>query len=212
MLETFLSIRYRVWSYVDVERTSRQEYLKLAACLFGDLKNESSSPLRAGWTSSLTQQGRFRELFDLLETHPRTIADVGCGDGELLFWLQRNGRAPDSYVGVEIVFENCLRARRRFPESVIICGSEASLRSDSVEVCVASGIYNFEVDGWVDLVEASLSDMVRAATQRVLLNAILTEHHHPEFARRLASNFSLIRFEVSRRRSDEVVIVLNAAG
>ncbi len=55
------------------------------------------------WHSPQAQRTRFRVLSRMADLGGRTLADIGCGNADLLLDLHRRGRTPKAYVGVDAV-------------------------------------------------------------------------------------------------------------
>lgn len=55
------------------------------------------------WHSPQAQRTRFRVLSRMANLTGRTIADIGCGNADLLLDLNRHGRIPARYIGVDAV-------------------------------------------------------------------------------------------------------------
>lgn len=65
------------------------------------------------WRSHKAQRLRFRAIATMLNTTGRAIADVGCGNADLLFDMRRRGRAPARYIGIDAVPATLEHARER---------------------------------------------------------------------------------------------------
>jgi SAM-dependent methyltransferase len=63
------------------------------------------------WHSPKAQQTRFRVISQMLNTAGRTLADIGCGNADLLVELHRRGRDPAVYIGVDAVPQTLAHAR-----------------------------------------------------------------------------------------------------
>jgi len=55
------------------------------------------------WHSPRAQRTRFRVLSKMANLAGRTVADIGCGNADLLLDLDRRGRTPARYIGVDAV-------------------------------------------------------------------------------------------------------------
>lgn len=65
------------------------------------------------WLSKEAQAKRFRVIADALGEQPGVVADLGCGQGDLLIYLSEHDRLPKHFIGVEGVEEMALHAQRR---------------------------------------------------------------------------------------------------
>ena len=90
-----------------------------------------------------TQLARFQVLRRLLpETlAPLTIADVGCGFGDLHVFLEQSGELPARYIGLDIHERMVETARRRTGAEILHCDAlEGDLPAADYYVC--SGAMN----------------------------------------------------------------------
>lgn len=55
------------------------------------------------WQSPRAQRTRFRVLSRMVRMGGRTVADIGCGNADLLLDLHKRGRSPSGYIGVDAV-------------------------------------------------------------------------------------------------------------
>ena len=64
------------------------------------------------WHSPKAQRTRFRVIAQMVNTAGRRLADIGCGNADLLLDLHRRGRTPGAYIGVDAVPQTLELARR----------------------------------------------------------------------------------------------------
>ena len=96
---------------------------------------------KVGWRNSSAQLARFNCIFRLLaDFQSGTIADVGCGTGDLLGFLRAQGWSG-TYSGVDISAAMIQEAAKRFGHDTL---AEFALSSSppSADFVVASGIFN----------------------------------------------------------------------
>lgn len=65
------------------------------------------------WRSPRAQRTRFRVLSRMARMNGRTIADIGCGNADLLLDLHQRGRTPAGYIGVDAVPRTLAMAERQ---------------------------------------------------------------------------------------------------
>lgn len=65
------------------------------------------------WRSPRAQRARFRVLSRMVRMGGRTVADIGCGNADLLLDLHKRGRAPAGYIGVDAVPQTLALAERQ---------------------------------------------------------------------------------------------------
>lgn len=106
------------------------------------------------WGSVQGQTRRFEVLLELAgprKLRGASVADVGCGCGDLLAFLRRNGATPREYVGYDIVPEMVAQAHARFgttePGVAFEC-RDLALRptNRSFDFVLSSGIFAFGND------------------------------------------------------------------
>jgi len=68
------------------------------------------------WLSKEAQAKRFRVIADALGEQPGIVADLGCGQGDLLIYLNEHDRLPKHFVGIEGVDEMTVHAQQRIDE------------------------------------------------------------------------------------------------
>lgn len=87
------------------------------------LSKHGLTPLGLHWNSAGNQKVRFEVLASFLPAAmtAETVADAGCGFGDLLLFLEGEGRAPGRYIGLELMAEMCSEARRRTGGQIVQC-------------------------------------------------------------------------------------------
>lgn len=105
------------------------------------------------WASPDTQRMRFEALTRAVDFTGRTLLDVGCGRGDLLDYLRREGCAPAHYIGIEAVPALAAAARRACrADDQIIEGDfvrEPLRMFTGAEIVVFCGSLNTLTDGEV---------------------------------------------------------------
>jgi SAM-dependent methyltransferase len=103
----------------------------------------------------LARQERERALIQLIKkAHleplgDRDVLEVGCGTGGTLKDLLGLGFSPDRLVGVELITERAVRARRNLPATVRILEGNVlayDLPADSFDVVVQSTVFSSILD------------------------------------------------------------------
>jgi SAM-dependent methyltransferase len=107
-------------------------------------------PRTLGWDKGL-QAVRFRGALEGIPLHTvSSLADVGCGFGDLLTWLRERGWVG-RYIGVDLVPELLAEARRRHSEDRAATFVEADISADelpfeAVDVAVSIGVFNHRLE------------------------------------------------------------------
>ncbi len=68
------------------------------------------------WKNKQAQLTRFAALDAMGELAGKVVADLGCGDGSLAFWLHKNNRGPKKYIGVDGLEELTESSRQQAKE------------------------------------------------------------------------------------------------
>jgi SAM-dependent methyltransferase len=95
------------------------------------------------WQSRHTQELRFEVLCRLMpvDLSPLTVVDAGCGFGDLYRYLERHGRRPGRYIGLDAMEPMAEVARRRTGCEIRVC-DVLSARLPQADVYVCSGAMN----------------------------------------------------------------------
>lgn len=64
------------------------------------------------WLSKDAQATRFKVITDALGPNPSVVADLGCGQGDLLMFLKEHKQLPKRFIGVEGVDEMTQHAQQ----------------------------------------------------------------------------------------------------
>jgi SAM-dependent methyltransferase len=138
------------------------------------------------WKSRTAQYNRFRELLKVVDfTAPFSIIDYGCGDGELVRFLQ-SMNADFQYFGFDVSTQMVEAARKEFSTSKNCLFSTRIEDFPAADYTVASGIFNlkFEADDedWKELMRATIAKMNALSYKGFAFNA-LTIYSDVEFRR-----------------------------
>lgn len=71
------------------------------------------------WHSPKAQRTRFRVLSRMVRLGGRSVADIGCGNADLLLDLHHRGRTPARYIGIDAVPQTLDHARRAVADAGI---------------------------------------------------------------------------------------------
>jgi SAM-dependent methyltransferase len=102
-----------------------------------------------------TVQERQRALLRRLASEGRTdlaalrLLEVGCGTGGNLLDLLRMGFAPDHLVGIELLPERCVQARRVLPSALVLIEGDAmraAVPDESQDIVFAATVFSSLLD------------------------------------------------------------------
>ena len=103
-----------------------------------------------------------------LEAVPKTgrILDVGCGDGQLLFWLLTEPNTSRSALGID-------HDEKKISNATLASNFHADLRSDDIStvpsdsmdaVCISHVLYLIPLDSWPKLLEHCFRTLKKGGT------------------------------------------------
>jgi len=101
-----------------------------------------------GWSNKKDQILRFNKIFTGIEYRNKSILDVGCGFGDLYFFLRKKNKDVNfKYSGIDITsnFVEITKERLSLTNSNVYCGEVFNLNK-KFDIVVASGSmsYNFK--------------------------------------------------------------------
>jgi len=141
-------------------------------------KREEADP-RYSWFSSghlFAVQQRERRLLALLSRYgfadlqSKTILDVGCGTGHWLRDFIKWGARPENVIGIDLLSDRVIRARRLCPPAVHIqCASAAELpfANGTFDLVLQSTVFTSILD--FDLKRRVATEMMRVVKPEVFI-------------------------------------------
>ncbi len=97
-------------------------------------------PEALSYNSRETQEARFEVLSTLIiDGTSCSILDVGCGVGDLWWYLRQKIGAHFSYTGLDIVPEMILAARQKYPGVKFICNDFLAADIEQYDYVLSSG-------------------------------------------------------------------------
>ena len=162
--------------YAALERKLKRAYKDRLAAL-------GPAPKGVFWRNQSTQIARFDALLDLVTTmtpvaNP-SIADIGCGYGAMLEFLQKAPRYQRfHYIGVDINRAMINSCKQRFPaqKQLFFVGKQPPL---PVDFCVFSGTFNLchtmDTLLWHDYIFANLQSCWQRSRYGLVLNLLCAQ-------------------------------------
>lgn len=148
----------------------RREYQTLFAA-------HGNSHKTVQWSSRETQYERFRALAEPVG-NSQSVADVGCGLGDLLIYLRHERSFEGSYLGLDFVPEFIDHCEQTFSTDSQAAFASHHLRSDEMpkgyDWYLLSGVFNNLIDDNMSFICESLSRMYEACEVGVSINALST--------------------------------------
>jgi SAM-dependent methyltransferase len=152
----------------------------------GKLHQHGATPRGVDWKDAASQTLRFDQLLMVLRSAPEgSLADIGCGYGDLLRHMRAKGLA-NRYLGVDIAPEMIEAALRLHGGDGAATFAVGKLPPEPADFVVASGIFNvrlsFPAGAWEEYVAATLDDMSRMSRRGFAFNC-LTSYSDPPLMR-----------------------------
>lgn len=137
------------------------------------LKEHGATPKGVDWSGEEGQILRFAQLSKVLPLRGFSLADVGCGYGALLHYLNNNF-TDFQYLGCDISPEMIRVAKERATSNArFIEGSHPRL---PVDYCIASGIFNVKLDrlenDWRQYMESCVEDLAASSRRGFAFNCL----------------------------------------
>ncbi len=146
------------------------------------------------WRNKHAQQTRFAVLDAMGDLAGKVVADLGCGDGGLAFWLDAQKRMPKRYIGVDGIDELVAASRRRAAEAKVVdtlfvthdfVGQEdlaaQLVRDAGVEVFVLSGSLNtLTMEDAQRVLGCFFDALVDAGRGRMVFNFLSLRHNEEQ--------------------------------
>ena len=140
------------------------------------VRRHGATPRGVDWENEPMQQLRFVQLLKLVDfSRPFSLTDLGCGYGALLAFIE--GRFPQAvfrYAGIDVAPGMVRRARRVHGERPHAVFRVASAPLEATDYCLASGIFNVQLEvrleTWEAMIERTLHDMSRRSTRGFAFN------------------------------------------
>lgn len=85
------------------------------------LKKYGISPRGVHWLNAEKQHLRFDIMSSFLPENlsSYTLIDAGCGFGDLYFYLQKQQKIPQKYIGIDVIEEFCTLAQERTNQKIL---------------------------------------------------------------------------------------------
>ena len=181
------------------------------------LTRHGPTPQGVFWNSTKTQKARFAALTAAIRAHharniengrpqtgqheptPPVIADIGCGYGALLDYIDAQpALAGWGYRGVDVTPSMVQACKERFPERAA-CFTTGKVPPATVDYCLVSGTFNLclisDADRWQRYILDSLASCWKASRHGIALNL-------------LCANKALIRNNIYYAPRDRMITAL----
>lgn len=133
-----------------------------------------------GWRDKRSQTERFVVLVSGGLDAGASLLDIGCGQGDLYFWLRENEYRVD-YCGIDLTPAMVEQARARFPEAHFAVASlfelDDSYRAHHV---LASGIFSLRQEAPFEFLQAAVTHLYRLAEVSLAFNCLSTRSEHQD--------------------------------
>jgi SAM-dependent methyltransferase len=142
--------------------------------IYNNAQTKIAPNARVLWDDAQKQAFRFHEIYNFISNNDDSILDIGCGNGELLPYINTLGHIG-SYTGIDVNENLITEAQNKFPKHTFhltnILDETLPLSADNV---VISGLFNVNFGQNIDFVQQMLKKSYTLATKRLIFNAIST--------------------------------------
>jgi SAM-dependent methyltransferase len=125
------------------------------------------------WVDDAAQQDRFAQIVDVGPWAGASVADVGCGLGDLFSYLRRKGHDVREYAGFDLSRRMVDAAREKHPDPAArfeVRDILAHGLGDRFDYVVASGTFNLKLVDHDRFLRRMLSAMYRDCRRAVAFN------------------------------------------
>ena len=126
-----------------------------------------------GWGSTESQEKRFKALSEVGIDNGDRVLDVGCGFGDLYFYLKKNGCDTD-YTGLD-VNKNFISLNKSNHPNLDFRHGEISEIDKDYDWVVASGIFCFKSENWFHETLTVVQDMLSKSIKGVAFNCLFNK-------------------------------------
>ena len=182
----------------------------------GKLRTHGPTARGVDWRDARSQRLRFEQLLQVLRTEPDgTVADIGCGYGEMLRHMRERGLA-NRYFGLDIAPEMVAAARRLHGDDPAAFFEIGQMPSQPVDFIVASGIFNvrlsFSPAAWEEYVLATIDEMHLNSRRGFAFNCLTSYSDPPLMKPELHYADPCGYFDRCKRRYSRQVALLHDYG
>lgn len=139
-------------------------------------RHGSYSPKALSWNNEFTQFTRFKVLSEIGNLSDKSILDVGCGFGDLYFFLAQKFK-NFSYLGIDIIPEMIGQAKIKYPKAKFKVSDLDGIRSGRFDYVLASGILSLKILNYRKRYFREIEKMFSACRAGVAFNMLNYEGH-----------------------------------
>lgn len=137
------------------------------------LREHGATPRGVDWNGEEGQTLRFAQLAKILPREAFSVADIGCGYGALLRYLNQNF-ASFEYIGCDISADMIAAARVDAPANARFM--QGAQPNQVLDFCIASGIFNVKLNrsdaDWREYVEACVDSLAASSRRGFAFNCL----------------------------------------
>jgi SAM-dependent methyltransferase len=136
------------------------------------LKNSQGEELPTLWPNKEYELLRFRILAEIDDLNKKTVLDVGCGFGNLYYFLKESGVRLKDYVGIDLNPSVIEKARKARPELKLFHVDilENDYKPNQFDYSLASGLFNVELADWEERTRLILDELFRISRLGIAVN------------------------------------------
>ena len=145
----------------------------------GKLKQfPSTSPKAVFWNDFYSQFIRFKALAEIADLSGKKVLDVGSGLGDFSFYLRQNYEDKSvEYLGIDIVSEMILEAKKKYPEEDFREVDIYQLDSGKYDYVFASGLFSVKVENYREKYFDIINQMYKVSKKGIAFNMLDNDKH-----------------------------------
>lgn len=124
------------------------------------------------WPNKHGQTVRFQALVEISDLNDKRILDVGCGFGDLYSFLLGKSIRLKEYIGIDLhpdVVQNALNNNNSI-DIRLMDVVDNDFKNNEFDFVLSSGLFNVELDGWMERTSLIISEMFRICGNGVSMN------------------------------------------
>lgn len=139
----------------------------------------SAGDIRAlHWNSKSSQENRFHALLRIGELQDARILDIGCGTGDFLGFLQKLGRIPAYFHGIDLMPDFISVASHRYPHAHFETGDFFEKRFDKkYDYVFCNGALNVKEEDNLELLTQLISKAISLKPRGVGISLLKYSPH-----------------------------------
>ncbi len=157
------------------------------------------SPKALKWQSQRAAEQRYRQIVSEVSFNGKNVLDVGCGFGDLIPWLTKNGKI--NYTGIDLMAEFIKVSREKYPKNRFTVGDyfRKPLKK-KFDIIIACGSLNSNIKDNLGWRKKAIKTMFEHAKEGIVFN-MAGRHPQPKTAKRsnvwFADSLEILKYSLT---------------